>query len=309
MLPEAILSLDLGGTQLRTAVVLRDATILGRRSSSTPRADAETLLETSTRQLRQTLDEARSARPGAAQPVAIAISAPGPLEPVIGVFIDPPNLDPSLRGFRFANRLGQNLGLPAVMERDTQVAVMAEGAFGAARGLSNYVYLTVSTGIGGGVVLDGRLLRGADGLANELGHLTVDMNGPVCGCGARGHLEALSSGTGIARAMGVERASEVAAREDAGDPRAIEIMQRARDAFAAACVSIVDLYNPERIVIGGGVAIGQGERLLQPAREAIRNTAFRRQAERVELVAAELGDDVGLIGGLSLVELAGLGDH
>ncbi|MEO6351028.1 MAG: ROK family protein [Candidatus Limnocylindrales bacterium] len=304
-----MLALDLGGTQLRTALVLRDATVLGRRSSSTPRADAETLLETCVRQLKQTLDEATARTRTAPAPIAIAISAPGPLDPREGVFIDPPNLDPSLRGFAFASKLGERLDLPAVMERDTQVAVLAEGAFGAARGLTDYVYLTVSTGIGGGVVSDGRLLRGADGLANELGHLMIDINGPLCGCGARGHLEAIASGTGIARAMGVDRASEVAARADAGDPRAIEVMQRARDAFAAACVSIVDLYNPQRIVVGGGVAIGQGDRLLQPARDAIKNTAFRRQAERVELVAAELGDDIGLVGGLSLVALARLGDH
>jgi glucokinase len=309
MLPEAVLSLDLGGTQLRTALVLRDGTIMGRRSSPTPRADADTLLETSARQLRQSLDDARAAKAHVPEPLAIAVSAPGPLDPREGVFIDPPNLDPSVRGFPFARRLGGELGLAAVMERDTQVAVMAEGAFGAARGLTDYVYVTVSTGIGGGVVLDGRLLRGADGLANEIGHLVIDIDGPLCGCGARGHLEAIASGTGIARQMGVDKASDVAVREDAGDPEAQRIMQYARDAFAAACVTIVDLYNPQRIVVGGGVAIGQGDRLLQPAREAIRNTAFRRQAERVELVPAELGDDIGLIGGLSLVELAGLGDH
>lgn len=241
-------------------------------------------------------------------PAAIGISAPGPLDPRTGTLIDPPNLDRSLWNFPLAARIGGELGLPAVLERDTQVAILAEGHFGAARGLTDYVYLTVSTGIGGAVVSDGRLLRGPDGLAGELGHLTVDIDGPPCGCGARGHLEAIASGTAIARAMGVGEASLVAALEEAGDPAASEVMERARQAFAAAVVSIVDVFNPQRIIVGGGVAMGQGDRLLDPARAAIRKTAFRRQADRVELVPAQLGDDVGLIGALSLVSLARLGD-
>jgi len=252
-----------------------------------------------------------------ARPVALAISAPGPLDPFRGVLIDPPNLDRTLWNFPLAARLGERLGLPAVMERDTQIAVLAEGDFGAARGLTDYVYLTISTGIGGGVVSGGRLLRGVDGLANELGHMTIDINGPVCGCGARGHLEAISSGTGIARAAqeagltaasGELAAREVAEAEIAGDSIAAQIMDRARAAFAAAAVSIVDIYNPQRIVVGGGLAMGQGDRLLEPAREAIKKHAFRRQAKSVELVPALLGDDVGLVGGLSLVALARLGD-
>jgi len=241
-------------------------------------------------------------------PVAIGISAPGPLDPNKGELIDPPNLDRSLWNFPLAPRIGQEFDLPAVLERDTQVAILAEGDFGAARGLTDYVYLTVSTGIGGAVVSDGRLMRGPDGLAGELGHLTIDIDGPVCGCGARGHLEAIASGSGIAKAMGVGEASLVAAYEEAGDARAAEVMERARQAFAAAVVSIVDIFNPQRIIVGGGVAMGQGDRLLDPAREAIRQTAFRRQADRVELLPAQLGDDVGLIGALSLVALARLGD-
>jgi len=175
------------------------------------------------------------------------------------------------------------------------------------------LYLTVSTGVGGGVVIGGRLMRGPDQLAGELGHLTIDLDGPQCGCGARGHLEAISSGTGIARAaydrgLGDISAAQVAALEDAGNETAAQIMDYARSAFAAALVSIVDIFNPSRIVVGGGIAIGQGERLLGPAREAVEQLAFRRQAARVEVVPAQLGDDVGLIGALSLVRLARVGE-
>lgn len=312
--PGTVLALDLGASRIRTAVVREDGTLLGRRTTSTPR-DAEQVVTLCVSELEASLRQALNE--GAAEPDALAICAPGPLDPLKGEFLDPPNLDHSLWHFPFAARLAEALGLPAFMDRDTQVAALAEGQFGAARGLSDYIYLTISTGVGGAIVSDGRLLRGADGLAGELGHMTVDMNGPLCGCGANGHLEAFTSGTGIvnaARAAGhdVEQASRVAAHEDAGEDWAAEIMESARRAFAAAAVSMVDVFNPQRIIVGGGVAMGQGDRLLQPAREAIAQTAFKGQAARVEVVAAQLGDDVGLIGAVPLVALArrrATGDH
>jgi glucokinase len=161
------------------------------------------------------------------------------------------------------------------------------------------------------VVSDGRLLRGERGLAGELGHLQVDLDGPPCGCGARGHLEGNASGSGIARAA-AERmgrtmsAAEVAVAEDDGDPTAHAIMEYARRSFAAACVSLVDVFAPRLIVVGGGVAMGQGDRLLGPARAAIRAHAFAEQAAQVEIVPAGLGDDVGLLGAVPLLEETGL---
>lgn len=306
---DAVLALDLGGTWTRAAVVLPDATLVGRGHTRTPRTAAE-IVSTAAGLLRAALyaEAAAASAGGAARVTAIGISAPGPLNPHTGVLIDPPNLDRSLWDFGLGPAIADALGLPAYLERDTQVAALAEGAFGAARGLTDYVYLTVSTGIGGAIVSDGRLLRGPDGLAGELGHMTIDVNGPVCGCGARGHLEALASGTAIAREFGVEDAREVAAAEERGDERAREVMERARQAFAAAAVSIVDVFNPQRIIVGGGVATGQGDRLLEPARKQIREHAFKHQAARVELVPAALGDDVGLVGALPLVGLARMGD-
>jgi glucokinase len=270
-------------------------------------------------QLQATQAAAREEAPDHPAPEAVTISAPGPLDPFAGVLIDPPNLHHSLWNFPLAARLGDAANLPALLERDTQIAVLAEGDFGAARGLNDYVYLTVSTGIGGGVVSGGRLLRGADGLANELGHLTIDFNGPPCGCGARGHLEGMASGSGIARMAkdaglanvdGSEMSGrDVAAAADAGHKHAQRIIDTCVRAFAAAAVTIVDVYNPERIIVGGGLAMGQGDRLLQPAREAVQELAFKRQAARVGIVPAQLGDDVGLIGGLSLVTLARLSEN
>jgi glucokinase len=307
---QPVLALDLGGTQLRTAIALPDGTLVARRTESTPRA-ADLMVEAATRALRAALDDAT--RAGVARPVALGISAPGPLDPAEGVLIDPPNLDRRLWNFPLARSLGDALGVQAVLERDTQVAALAEGEFGAARGIADYVYITVSTGIGGGVVVGNRLMRGPDALAGELGHISVDMDGPPCGCGARGHLEAISSGTGIAwaareRGLGDLSAAQVAALEDAGDESATQIMEYARRAFADALVAIVDIFNPSRVVVGGGIAIGQGDRLLAPAREAVSSFSFKRQAARVEIVPAQLGDDVGLIGALSLVRLARVGE-
>jgi glucokinase len=303
-----VLALDLGASRIRTGVVLADGTLFGRRSDQTPRL-AEDVVSTALTLARQTMASADMEAHRVLAPDALSIAGPGPLDPYKGEFLDPPNLDRSLWRFPFAARLGEALGLPVSMDRDTVVAALGEGAFGAARGLTDYIYVTVSTGVGGAIVSGGRLLRGADGLAGELGHLTVDINGPRCGCGANGHLEAYVSGTGIinaARAIGrdVEVASLVAAYEDAGEPWAQEIMESARRAFAAAAVALVDVFNPQRIIVGGGLAMGQGDRLLQPARDAIASTAFKRQAAHVEVVPAQLGDDVGLIGAVPLVALA-----
>jgi glucokinase len=318
-LDDAVLALDFGGTQLRTAVAYSDGTLSGRLASRTP-TSADEIVRAAVDQLTRTLSAADHAGP---RPSMLAIAAPGPLDPFRGVFLTPPNLDRGLWNFPFAKAVGDAIGLPAVMERDTQIAVLAETRFGAAIGERDVVYVTVSTGIGGGIIADGRLLRGADGVAGELGHLTVDYNGPLCGCGVPGHLEAIASGTGIAnraRAAGVRAdagnaqgagvdARRVAELELEGDAVAHQIMDDARRAFAAAVVTIVDVFNPNVIVVGGGIAIGQGERLLDPAREALKRSGYSVQARRVKLVQAKLGDDVGLIGGVSLVRLARLGDH
>jgi glucokinase len=251
----------------------------------------------------------------------IGISAVGPLDPVRGALVDPPNIPRSFHGAELAAPIGSALSLPAALERDTHVAALAEWEFGAARGLSDFLYLTVSTGIGGAIVAGGRLIAGPDGVAGELGHLLVEIDGPLCGCGARGHLEGIASGSAIARAAGeaisagraeglaslaasVGRgldARDVAAAEDEGDETAAEIMSRSRRAFAEACVTLVDVFNPERIVVGGSVARNQGDRWLAPARERVAAVAFSVPRARVEIVPAELGDDVGLVGAVPLL--------
>lgn len=187
--------------------------------------------------------------------------------------------------------------------RDTNVAALAERACGAARGSDDLIYLTVSTGVGGGVVSRGQLLGGAGGFAGELGHVPVSLDGPLCGCGHPGHLEAYASGSGMARRAGLAGGAEVVAAADAGDTAAAAIVAEAIEAFAVAVLGFVNAFDPEVIVVGGGVARGLGERLLGPAREKVERHAIAPPARAARLVAASLGDDAGLVGCLPLLEL------
>jgi glucokinase len=254
----------------------------------------------------------------------VGLAAPGPVDPRAGTLVEPPNMGPGFRDVPFAAPIGAALGLPAALERDTHVAALAELTFGAARGCRDFLYVTVSTGFGGAIVIGGSLYGGPDGVAGELGHWTVDLDGPACACGGRGHIEALCSGSGIARlatnaalagrspALAARLAArapaglegrDVGAAAEGGDPEAMAIMDRARQAFAAFTVGLVDVFAPERIVVGGGLAAAEGERLLGPARKAVREIAFRIPGARVEIVPAALGDDVGLVGAVPLLAL------
>jgi glucokinase len=253
----------------------------------------------------------------------VGISAPGPLDPWAGVIVDTPNLGPGFREVAIADPIERALDLPTYIDRDTNVAALGEQHFGAAQGVSDFLYITISTGFGGAIVSGGEILHGPDGTAGELGHLPIEMDGPICGCGHRGHVEAFLSGAALARhaRASVESgespflaaragelggasaldARDVAEGEDAGDGTCVALMERARRAFAFACVGFVNVFNPARIVVGGAIAAAQGERLLAPARDEVRRFAFRLPAERVSIVAAGLGDDVGLAGAVPLV--------
>lgn len=318
---EAVLALDLGGTQIRAAVVEDGGVVVAANRRRTPVAAGGAAIVKACVDALAAARDACIATLGERSFVGIGISAPGPVDPVAGMILDPPNLGPSFMEIPLASLVGEALGLPAFLDRDTQVAALAEGRFGAAAGCADFIYVTISTGLGGAIVSDGRLLHGPDGTAGELGHLMVDRDGAPCGCGMRGHLEGIASGSGMARSAraAAKRGEsdllatlvrehgpafggrEVAAAAEAGDPVAAAIMAGARDAFAVSCVTLVDVFNPSLIVVGGSVAAGQGEQMLAPARAAVAAGAFRRPGARVRIVPAALGDDVGLVGGLVLV--------
>lgn len=201
-LPGPVLALDLGGTNARAAVVMPDGMVTLRDAGPTPMAEGrDAVVDHCLASLRGVRDEHLGG--GGAQPIALGIAAPGPLDPKRGVLIDPPNLRGAWRGFSLGPALGTALDLPWALGKDTNVAILAEREFGAGRGSDDLVYLTISTGIGGAVISGGRLITGPDGVGGELGHITVDMDGPTCGCGGSGHLESLASGAGIAAAAEV----------------------------------------------------------------------------------------------------------
>jgi glucokinase len=321
-----VLALDVGGTQIRAAVVIHDGTRIARAQDSTPVAKGPGAV---LRACAAALKKARDQVPAETRDriVGVGISSPGPLDPWRGVVLQTPNMGPEFTDVPIVAEIGAALGLPAFLERDTNVAALGEMAFGAARGCADFIYLTVSTGVGGAIVSEGRIFHGPDGTAGELGHTPVSMEG-ICGCGAVGHLEAFIGGAAMARVarqvvadgatgylaecaakegLDAIEARDIAEGEDAGDAACHAIMERGRRAFAVACVGFVDGLNPSRIVVGGSISDAQGERLLGPARAEVAATAFRTPRSRVQIVHAELGADVGLAGCHPLV-IARLGD-
>ncbi len=300
-------------------MVLPDGTRLGRVARPTPVAEGpQAVIDASVESLRQAWTAAGA---DGRDVMAIGISSPGPINPWTGVIVSPPNLGTAFHGVPIVAEIEQGMDLPAFLERDTNVAALGERAFGAARDCDDFLYLTVSTGFGGAIVTRGELMLGPDGTAGELGHLQVELDGPLCGCGGQGHVEAMCSGAALARdgriavdsgrspflaaratgKNGPVDAHDVADGEIAGDPLCAELMNRARAAFAAAIVGAVNLLNPSLIVVGGSIAEHQGDRLFAPAREAVSIGTFPVPGRRVKIVGAQLGGDVSLAGAHPLV--------
>jgi glucokinase len=306
-----VVAVDLGATNVRVARVGADGAVTSRHVAPTPAAGGGPAVVAA---VLGALD--RVPLDGA---IAVGLSACGPLDPATGTLHDPPNLAGGVGDLALAAAISDHTGLAVVAERDTNVAVLAEATFGAAVGARDVVYLTISTGIGGGVVAGGRLLSGAHGSAGELGHIVVDLDGPPCGCGARGCVEAVASGTGIARAgqlaaatarspalaaFATDRAVDaraVAEAAIAGDPVAAEIVARARRAVVALVLGVVNAFDPSVVVIGGAVAVGLQPALLVDATDAVTRLALAPGGRTARVVAAALGDDVGLAGAAPLV--------
>jgi glucokinase len=306
--------------------VVDDGTRIARAQGYTPVAEGPAAI---LRACVKALTEARDGAPADLREalVGVGISSPGPVDPWRGVVLQTPNMGEGFHDVPIAAELGAAMRLPAFLDRDANVAALGEMAFGAARGCSDFIYLTISTGVGGSIVSEGRIFHGPDGTAGELGHTPVAMDG-LCGCGAVGHLEAFLGGAAMARTArqavaeglspflaalaeyrGIDSidARDIAEGDDSGDATCRGILERGRRAFAVACVGFVDALNPTRIVVGGSISDAQGARLLYPARAEVAATAFKMPRSRVQIVQAELGADVGLAGCHPLV-IARLGD-
>lgn len=309
----SIVAVDLGGTQIRTALFDRQGKIIHRQRRDTLAAEGlQPVLERIKTSIREVASEQGTE--------AITIGCPGPLNPWEGIVYRPPNL-PGWRDVPLALLMQQDFGVPVYLENDANLAAMGEHRFGAGRGFSDLVYMTISTGIGGGIISGGKLLRGAKGMAGEVGHMVLDADesAPMCGCGNRGCLEALANGPAIARqareriAAGEKSAMLglvngdpqritariVAQAAEAGDPLARELMEGVGYYIGLGISILINVLNPQAIILGGGVS--QSLPLFQkPLEAAVEAHALPSARNGVRLLPAALGDDSGLFGGLAL---------
>jgi glucokinase len=309
---EAI-GVDLGGTKMLLGVLDGDSkTVWESRERSAGEGESE-LVELLVREL----EEARSARAGVE---AIGMGIPATIDHEKGIAVAAVNLP--IEDLPIRDIVVERTGLPTFVDNDANVAALAEHRFGAARGTENAVMLTIGTGIGGGLILDGEIYRGSTGAGAELGHVAIQMDGPGCqgNCPNRGCVEALASGTALGRealaaaegkpesALGKllaegkpvdGKAATLAAQ--AGDETAIEVFDLIGQRLGVALAGFANIFEPEVIVIGGGV-IAAGELLLDPARRELEARALRPM-NRTPVVPAELGADAGMIGAAAMARI------
>ena len=309
-------AVDLGGSKILSVIAQGDGRRLGEdRRPTSAEAGPEVVLERIVGSLEGALAKAGLRQGDLA---AVGICSPGPCDIDAGVISSAPNL-PGWRDVPICRYLEERLGVTTRLENDAYAAALGELVYGAGRGCRHLIYMTVSTGIGGGLIIDGRLYRGATGVAGELGHTTIEPDGPLCGCGNRGCLEALASGTAIAargkelvaqggsallarlaQEQGELTAETVSRAADQGDIACQGIIQRAGYYLGIGLASYVNIFNPEVIIIGGGLTKA-GELLLAPARAEMAARAMPEALRAVQLKMAELGDYAGVMGMVALL--------
>ncbi len=307
-----VLAVDLGGTRLAAAIVSAEGKIIYREDSLTlagegPRAVIDRLFSVLDRLLRpQGL--------ASSHPVAIGLGIAGIVDVLSGRVVSGPHL-PGWHNVPLRDTVAQKYSLPVHLLNDASAAALGEHRYGAGRGAGNLVLLTLGTGIGGGIIIDGRLYQGALGTAGEIGHMSIDAGGEEDVCGNVGCLETFVSGPAIATAarrrladggksslleaaagqpdgVTAEKVGDAARR---GDALGRDVIRRAGAYLGIGLVNVVNIFNPEMIIIGGGLA-GLGSLLLDPARRVVRERAFSPPARAVRIVPARLGNDAGLIG-------------
>lgn len=308
-----VVAVDLGGTNIRAAFFPTDD----------PHPQSQIKIETCAAQgpeavLRRLQGAIERLAPADRSEWRIGVAAPGPLDPYRGVILDAPNI-PGWDNLPLSEKLASHFGCPVFLGNDANLAALGEWRHGAGRGRNHVVYLTISTGIGGGVIADGRLLLGAHGLAAELGHILVDPSGPRCSCGQIGHLEAIASGPAIAREavrrlqngessslQKLSTAPELISAADVGraaldgDEMAVSIVTAAGYSVGRQLASFAHTFNPEIFVLGGGVT-QLGELFFTSVRRGLtENVMHPSYLEGLSVVPAALGDDAGLVGAMVL---------
>lgn len=291
-----VLGLDLGGTNVKTALLELPA--MGPVSAAEVVATAlhATHAERGAAAVVDRLAELALATIDEHGPVAaIGLGIPGLFDADAGTAVLIPNLPGPWEGRPLRDPIAAAVGVPVRLINDARAFTLAEAALGAGRGCRTMLGMTLGTGVGGGVFIDGEVRLGAFGTAGEIAHQIVEPEGPVCGCGNRGCAEALTRADVLAAAAGRTSAEEVYAAAEAGDPRCRETIARAADYLGIAIANAVVLIGPERVVIGGGIAAA-GEAVIGPIRDALARRSVLVPPGAVEVVAAELGTLAGAIG-------------
>jgi glucokinase len=300
-----VIALDLGGTKLAAGIIDREGVVVRRTQQPTDTSSQEALLAQIERAIEDLLDE---------DVAALGVGIPSLIDQKLGRAGASVNVP--LAGVNVRDELSEHYGLPVALENDANAAALAEHRFGAGRGSEHMVMITLGTGIGGGLILNGELYRGSLGTAGELGHLTIDVHGPQCQgfCPGIGHFEALASGTAaerladeiadarpdgrLAGARADGRALEapvVVELAEAGAPDALQVMDTIGYHLGHGIANYVNVFNPELVVIGGGFSRA-GELVLEPARRVIAERALPTPREHVRIALAVLGNEAGLIG-------------
>jgi glucokinase len=308
------LGIDLGGSKIAAAVVdVSSGVLVGRKVVPTAAHEGPRAVLARIADLALDVCAAAGVRPEHIG--GLGVGVPGVFDLATGRTLFLPNLPTAWPGVPVGETLGRALGRPVWLINDARAFVLAEASFGAGRGARTVVGLTLGTGIGGGIALDGRLHLGIDGTAGEIGHMTIDPHGRPCGCGNHGCLETFASGPAIAT-LGIgavvngrtTRIGELAGYDlnrvtpetimraaEAGDEVAREILARAGAALGVGVANLVTILSPDRVILGGSVA-QLGEWLFGPVREAVRERVRAVPVERVQILSAALGGDAGVIG-------------
>ncbi len=309
---EYVVAVDLGGTKIHSVVVDRQGNIYG---SARKKTKAELGFDVVIERLVSCVNEALAAAGKSIDEMAaVGIGSPGPLDLKEGSIIETPNL--GWKNAPLKKRIEESLQLPTIVDNDGNVGLLGEFAFGAGHHAQHMVGLFVGTGIGGGVIIDGKLLHGFNENAAELGHMILDPNGPRCGCGRNGCLEAFASRSAIERDIrlavleGVPtsifngridvneriRSKRLAAAFAAGDPAVTRAIEKSALYLGYGTANLLNIFNPQVVIIGGGVVEALGEAYLSLVRDTAVKNVFPVAARNVEIVAAALGDDSAVLG-------------
>ncbi|TMB98991.1 MAG: ROK family protein [Chloroflexi bacterium] len=310
-------AIDLGGTKLRATIASLDGRIVGEEIVASEASEGpESVID----RMIQTLETAAEQAGLRAHDLAgLGVASPGALDLIHGLVFEAPQL-PGWSGVPLPQILNERLGIPVILENDANAAAVGENRFGAGEGTRQMIYLTISTGVGGGIIIDGDIYHGATGSAGELGHVIVWYDGPRCLCGERGCLEAIASGTGLVwraeeliergEAPVLERmkrehddfgADEVADAARAGDEPARRLFDEAGLYLGIALADFVNIFNPEMLVLGGGVVTGAADLFLERAESTMRQLARKQPLKDVRLERATLGDQSGPLGMIALL--------